>query len=223
MGIRGKLCHRPIRLWRTTAVQIEFASQSEYLVEEQSIEKPFDTKIEVGAGDRGEDVVTIPPAGIQLALLGPSAFLLFWLGGWVMGVVFASGAFISAKTPFPVRLFLGFWLCGWLVGGAFAWRALASMVVAMFGHEHISFDSEEVQYTRSAFGFNKTEHFLIQEVKQFDWKGDVPYHATNGALSTAGCTMWYGSSRIPMGHGVTSLEGEWLASELNRLLKGRKR
>jgi len=192
-------------------------------MEQQSIEKPFDSKIEVGVGERGEDVVTIPPAGIQLALLAPCAFLLFWLGGWAMGLIFASGAFISAKTPLPARLFLGVWLGGWLVGGVFAWRALLSMIVAMAGHEHISFDSEAVIYTRSAFGFNKSKYFPIQEVRQFDWKGDVPYHGTNAGFSTAGCTMWYDRRRIPIGHGVSGLEGEWLASELNRLLKSRKR
>jgi hypothetical protein len=193
-------------------------------MEQQIIEKPFDSKIEVGAGERGEDVVTLPPAGIQLALLKPLVFPLLWLGSWVRSFITILQLYRGTIVLLPNVLFQMIFLSIWLVGGGYlVLVAVGSMAVAMFGHEQITFTADAVLYSRSAFGFNKIEHFFLQDVRQFDWKGDVPYYGTNGLLSTAGCTMWYNRRRIPLGHGVSDLEGEWLASELNRLLKSRKR
>jgi len=45
-----------------------------------------------------------------------SFFLIFWLGGWLMGFMSATS---QLKTE-PGNMFLVFWLAGWTLGGVFA-------------------------------------------------------------------------------------------------------
>jgi hypothetical protein len=81
-------------------------------------------------------VISTPPAGSKLSIVREgvdeilrvphspkgvmpffiAAFMVFWLGGWVMGFKSATTQLMSK----PDNLFLVFWLAGWTLGGAFA-------------------------------------------------------------------------------------------------------
>jgi hypothetical protein len=189
---------------------------------EQRPDKPFDSKITIGLGDRGEDVVTIPPAGVTLSRLGPALFLLFWLGGWAVGVYWAADAARLHSTPWSGRAFIMAWLGAWLVGGIFVWASLFSMLVAMVGIERVAFDFDGLVHTRSALGFSRTRTYPIRQVSTFQYRSS-PYGSFGGFPGTGGLTMRFGKRRIPVGHGVTDIEAEWLVGELNALLQRRKR
>lgn len=64
-----------------------------------------------------------------LGRLGTGCFLLFWLGGWTVGGIFAiSQLWRSLTEGSPVSLFLLFWLGGWALGEIFAARMLFQMM-----------------------------------------------------------------------------------------------
>jgi len=58
-----------------------------------------------------------PNTGMSGYLVG--AFLLFWLGGWAFGEIFAISTLISGPGGGETA-FLVFWLAAWTVGGFFA-------------------------------------------------------------------------------------------------------
>lgn len=76
---------------------------------------PFNSNIEVTTCKK-ERCIIIPhkSGGVVRYLIG--AFLLFWLGGWVVGLITVSKEIISGRG----NAFMMFWLGGWIIGGIFA-------------------------------------------------------------------------------------------------------
>jgi len=95
-------------------------------------------------------------------------------------------------------------------------------VTAMFGEERIAFDYDEVVHTRSALGIKRVARYPIQRVQKFECRPGYG-RAGGRALTTAACTMLFGKRRLPIAHGVTDVEAEWLVKELNSLLERRRR
>jgi hypothetical protein len=184
-------------------------------------DKPFDSKISVDVDMHGDDVVTVPPAGVRLSLLGPALFIMFWLGGWAVGLFFAVREVSRASTPLSARIFLLAWLGGWTLGGLFAWGMLVSMLVAMLGIERLTVGYDAIVHSRRAFGFTRTRSYPIQQVSGFECRSGEA--SPRSLSSTARCVMMVGKHRIPVGHGVTDVEAEWLAGALNSLLQRRRR
>jgi hypothetical protein len=62
-----------------------------------------------------DPVIVIPATASSTRYFG-GVFLLFWLGGWVMGETSAITQLMSGKGG----AFIIFWLCGWTIGGILA-------------------------------------------------------------------------------------------------------
>ena len=192
-------------------------------MQEASPQKPYDSKITIGLGDRAEDVVTIPPMGIFQPALVPSLFFIVWLGGWAVGVVFASWSLVNPSTPLEARIFLLFWLAFWMLGGIVAIKTLFSMLVGMLGYEKISFGFDNITHRRGVFGYTKTWSYPTEKIIKFERTPHSAGEYAGQALASAGCLMHFGKRTIPVGLGVKGAEADWLAAELNRLLERYRR
>lgn len=108
-----------------------------------------------------------------------AAFLLFWLGGWALGEIFALGFLIllvgsvvssALATPWPIPggewitggvtgfvfLFLLIWLTLWTVGGI---AAITELLRSLAGQDTVSVQLSGVELERRAGPFRRTRKF----------------------------------------------------------------
>lgn len=89
-------------------------------------------------------------------------FLTAWMGGWVMGEIFAISTLFFGSTPLLANAFLLFWLTGWTVGGLFFISVLLWMVA---GKEIIKIENGIIEIGREVFSLKRSKKYHIHEVR----------------------------------------------------------
>lgn len=107
------------------------------------------------------------------------AFLSFWLCGWAMGEVFATGALISmiikAKSLAEIGpgFFLIFWLCGWTLGGYFA---ITTVLRSALGSDVININSSQISINEKIGSWGKPKLYDVPSIKNLRMlENPIPY------------------------------------------------
>jgi len=184
------------------------------------VEKPADSNTTIELGMRGEDIVTLPPLGVN----APDAFrvlvLLTWLACFsALGIVLAREAFSPSRTP-GERTFFFVWLASWGVGLLLVLWVCGRLLVRMFGWQRLTFDYDKFVMTTSLFGLSRQRVFRVDLISKFaaaDTRSGGPKPAAPAI------TFEYAGKRISIAPARNSRELEWLSAELDRLLGHHRR
>ena len=157
--------------------------------------------------------------------IGGGLFLLFWLGGWIIGEVSAINQLVNGKDVGGI-LFLLFWLGGWTIGGFFAAKALVdsfrpSKPTKLELLKNRSIDFSQGSYEKDYIDSNGDQSTTV--VKKGKKHGFFEFNGINNVLlerigEKQRLSFDYQSQRIEIGKGLTEPEREWLYETLKRHL-----
>ncbi len=150
-------------------------------------------------------------------------FLTAWLGGWVMGELFAIAAltgFLGDTVEIAGSFFILFWLIGWTVGGYFAIRTWLWMIA---GKEIISFDNNELRITKKGALLYSPKVYDLREVKNFALNPNTNADFSFGIFSKNG-RWWpenngifkfdYGLKTIKIANDLDEAEGRFILEKI---------
>ena len=178
------------------------------------MEPPKNSNIEKRIHNGSQEIV-IPHGSGGIFRYFIATFLLFWLGGWVMGFVSAGYEVLSGEA----NAFIIFWLGGWTMGGGFVMYTVYRIFKKpepqrlLLNKPNLAFDSgvppfrvhfgfhTPLQQWRNLFPKRKKMEFIANEI------------ATLKLRETADgnrLTIDSGSDRIEIGSDATEIEREWL-------------
>ena len=144
-------------------------------------------------------------------------FLLAWMGGWVMGELFAINSLFDAGSPINVNLFLLFWVVGWTIGGAFA---IYVMLWQLFGKEIINLDKGVLSIENSIKGIGRKKQFDVKAIKSIDLSMESDMmHEGNYNYSLRGFSggrikFDYGMKTIKFAKGIDEAEAKMIIEKL---------
>lgn len=186
---------------------------------------PADSKIVVSTDAGGYPKLTLP-ASSSLMKYPIGAFLIFWLGGWLMGELSVTHELLSghAKQAAP---FLFFWLCAWTIGGFFAARMCYRMLRPAIP-ETLTLSRGELVYDTGAqppnfmrsnrySGYDRNNAWkkLLQKRKVITFSdAELSSLRLRDIDSGNRLTIDKGSERIELAEGLTEVEKEWLYGQL---------
>ena len=165
--------------------------------------------------DGAEAVITIPQpsGGVTRYLVG--GFILFWLGGWVFGFVFALQEVLSGKGG----LFVAAWLGAWTIGGIFAmtmvYRILRPAVpeTLRLGAQSVGYDSGIPPFRQDFSGWNQKQswgsYFPKRTVVTIS-RQDLRSLRLRETESENRLTVDVASARVDLGRAASEVEREWL-------------
>lgn len=183
------------------------------------MEKPAASKITIELGTRGEDVVTLPPRGVN----SPDAFRAFVLLTWLsaaaaVGVALVKEAGAPSRTPSD-RAVMMLWLSLWGLGVLVVGWVWVRLVARMFGWQRAIFDYDRFVLVTSLFGLKRQRVFRVDLMGEFA-AGPSP---VAGMHTASGIVFRHAGRRISLALGRSPQELEWLAGELNRLPERHRR
>ena len=174
----------------------------------------------------GHPVLTLPiQGGYMRFFIG--AFLVFWLGGWLMGEFSAIHELVTGHVK-AANAFLLFWLCGWTVGGFFAF-AMCYRVLSPATPESMTLSSSELLYDtgRPPIDFMSFNRYGMSRSRINPWKQVFQKRKIiNFSQSELGTlrlrdvesgnrlTIDKDSDRIDLAAGLTEIEREWLFAQI---------
>jgi hypothetical protein len=178
------------------------------------MEKPYTGRATVSDSLRGFSI-EIPPKRNWVAII----FMTGWLGGWLMGEIFALGIVFKAiqgqDSSFG-SFFVLFWLIAWTAGGFFAFKSLLWMIA---GKEVINFKDDALTVDRKGALFYTPKTYNLREVKNFEINVPTRFNGLFGTNSNS--SSWnlngegifkfdYGLKTIKIGEGLDEAEGRYL-------------
>ena len=147
-------------------------------------------------------------------------FVGAWLGGWVMGEVFALGAVTGLLGTSPASLFLLFWLVGWTLGGFFAFK---TFIWNLKGKEIITVGQSRLKIDKKGALLFKAKEYDLNEVKNVRVQDDnigisgLFGRRSNdfGAFSSGGTIKFdYGLQTVRFANGIDEAEAKYLIDKL---------
>lgn len=182
------------------------------------MERPFSGRAKINETIGGFSI-EIPPNRNWFVII----FLTGWLGGWVMGELFALGAitgFLGDGFESAGSFFILFWLIAWTVGGFFAIRTWLWMIA---GKEIISFNSNELRIDKRGAFFYSPKVYDLREVKNFALNPSNNFDNFFGMNSNR--DMWslgsngifkfdYGFKTIKIANGLDEAEGRFILEKI---------
>ena len=169
-----------------------------------------------------------PNGGLFRYLIG--AFLIAWLGGWLMGMIFAISTLLglnNAKGP-PIA-FLLVWLTMWTIGGMFA-MFMAYKILRPASPESLAISDDSLLYDSGTvspvtimmpfhFGtrtnpfdaFNRL--FRKRRIQRFEKESFAGFVFENSG-TTHRLYFDDGADRVVVGECLREPDREWLSSEL---------
>ena len=188
------------------------------------MEKPYTDRAILNETIRGFEIV-IPAKKNWFVII----FMSAWLGGWLMGEIFALGAvtgllgFGSSKAA-PAGLFLLFWLVAWTAGGFFAIRTWTWLIA---GKEIITVQHGQISVEKKGALFSQPKTYDLNEVKkirvQEDDTGNYWGKRNNiWNLNSGGTIRFdYGLQTIRIAGGIDEAEADYILKKLTekRLLE----
>lgn len=186
------------------------------------MERPRDSKITIQLGMRGEDIVTLPPLGIN----GPDVLRILFVGAWLVGLLAAGAAVAShafPPSPAPREKALPIvWLALWGLGVLLALWVLTRLLTGMLGRHHLVFDYDRFVISTSFLGFTSRRALQVDLVGPFtllETPEDV--HALKQPI--AAIAFQYRGKTAFIAYPLKREELQWLPAELNRLLEQHRR
>jgi hypothetical protein len=145
-------------------------------------------------------------------------FMTGWLGGWLMGEIFALGivfGLIQGQDTDFGSFFVIFWLIAWTAGGFFAIKSLLWMIG---GKEILIFEDNALTIDKKGFLFYSPKTYNLKEVKNFEINFPARF---NGLFGNNSNRSWningegilkfdYGLKTIKFGEGLDEAEGKYL-------------
>lgn len=170
------------------------------------LKKPAGTKVQVEREGKTKLLVIVPPTGLNGAALGLGSFAVVWnsfIAFWTVSAFAGAGLlFASFSLPF------------WLVGGGMV-KEVYGMV---FQASRLELDAANGTWSLgiTSTGLkNKVEEGALEDV---DAAKVVVTSVTNGTPTEA-LSLQIGVDSKTFGAGLTSIEQEWLAAEINSFLR----
>jgi hypothetical protein len=183
------------------------------------------SKITQTIDGNGYPLVTLPSSSNFLRY-PIAAFLVFWMGGWLMGELSVIRELITGRAG-AADLFLIFWLGGWTVGGFFAmatlWRILRPAVPESltFSKPQLIYDSGIQPFDMMSFSRSRLSNQMNPWKKIFQKRrvltfspgevGTLKLRDTDGGNRL---TIDKENERIDLGEGLTEVEREWLYGQM---------
>ncbi len=143
-----------------------------------------------------------------------TAFLVFWLMGWLFGEVTVLTTLLSGD----IEPFLLVWILGWTVGGGFA---LFIVLWMLFGKEVITSNGEFLSISKEISGIKHKREYEIRSIKNlkvhvetqslYRRRGLEYYGLSGGVLQ-----FDYGMKTIKMGINLDEAEGRYLKDTVLR-------
>ena len=127
------------------------------------MEKPYNGRATIL--DNFTDLQIIIPAKRNWFII---LFIGAWLGGWIMGELFALGAVTGLLRGNPASLFILFWLIAWTVGGFFAFRTfiwnLRGKEIITAGQNMLTIDKKgALLFKPKVYDLNQVKNIRVQE------------------------------------------------------------
>lgn len=165
--------------------------------------------------NRHEIIITIPSKKNYFIIL----FMLFWLGGWLMGEIFTIGAFILGKTPIEAKIFSIFWLGGWTVGGTLM---IITVLWFMFGKEIVNIDKKTVKIEKKVIFFKITKEYGVEYIKNLRIGNTnnsffVKNRSQMIGLNEGNIHFDYGMKTIKFGLEIEEAESKYIIDKINEI------
>ena len=191
-----------------------------------SITPPANSKIVVTTDASGYPALKLPVSSNYIRF-PIAAFLVFWLGGWLMGEVSVIHELLSG-SPKAASPFLVFWLGGWTIGGGFAVLSLYRMLRPAVP-ETLTLSAAGLVYdsgipTPDFYAFNR---YAAYRGRTNPWKKIFQKRKVitifQSEMSTLRLregdggnrlTVDKGIDRIDLGESLSDVEKEWLYDQL---------
>ena len=163
----------------------------------------------------GYQHISIPhgKAGIMRFFIG--AFILFWLGGWVMGFTTVVHEILSGNA----NAFLIFWLGGWTIGGLFAmftiYRIFRKPIPEqlLLNKPNMTIDTGISPFKINFSTYNQKDYWkmLLAKRKEIEFtQQELKSLQLRETDSGNRLTIDKGSERVEIATAGTEIEREWL-------------
>lgn len=180
---------------------------------------PTGSNILIQQGDQGP-IVVIPAKGSPTRYFG-GLFLLFWLGGWVLGFKSALTTLLTGNG----NAFIVFWLGGWTVGGAVAaytaFRIFRPTVPETLQLKRGSIDYDSGIPPLELNSFQKRKNYwnsvFVKRLRAEFGRSELQSLRLRETEDGNRLTVDFGTKRIDLASQASEVEREWLG----RLLAGR--
>lgn len=158
--------------------------------------------------------IEIPAKKNKAAIL----FMIIWMGGWLMGELFAINSFMDEDTFIVARIFLAIWLLAWTVGGAFV---VYTILWQLFGKETFTLERGNVEIEKKVLGIGLQKSYEVRKMKNIrlnpkitqgpeqDEKGGTNFGGRKGKL-----LFDYDSKTIHFGGGINKNDAEGILEKL---------
>lgn len=168
-----------------------------------------DIKIEI---QDGHHKVTIPHSRQSPTRFLVGFFVLFWLGGWMMGFSSAIDEIMSGKGG----AFLLFWLGGWTIGGIVAAYVVFSIFrkpvpeTYLLNKPYLTFDTGIQPFSTDSGSENRKAHMK----SMFSRRKRIQFNHLN--MKTLKLRETDNGNRLTIDHGTDRLELAKFSSEIER-------
>jgi hypothetical protein len=145
-------------------------------------------------------------------------FLLFWLGGWLMGEISVGKDILEGGKN--QQGFMIFWLAGWTVGGAFA---ITTWLWNVAGKEILHFSQSAMTYTRAIGKLKISHEYDLAHIKDlrvtpipsgfFGQRNNFEMLGLRGGP----ISFDYGAKTLRIGAGVDEAEAKKIVEEIKRI------
>ena len=143
-------------------------------------------------------------------------FATVWMGGWVMGEVFALSTLLSSDSPTGVDLFLLVWVTGWTIGGAFVLYMIAWILM---GKEKIELHNGILSLERSVHGIGRKKKYDIQSIKSLALNPQPEYSGWGGRRNRNTFGLTGGTLKFDYGMKTVKFAGNIDEAEAKVLLE----
>lgn len=92
-------------------------------------------------------------------------FMMIWLGGWLMGELFALKMILTPNFPIFANIFILVWLIGWTIGGAFV---IYNILWQLIGREIILVEHNLLTIEKSVKGVGRKRQYEIASIQNMD-------------------------------------------------------
>ncbi len=189
------------------------------------MEKPEGSKFNIKNTHSGQRITWYDYSG-GISDIGAGLFLLFWLGGWLVGEISAINQLVNGNNE-KNSLFILFWLGGWTIGGIFAAKALIdifrpSKSTRLELLTNRSFNFSQGSYEKEYIDSDGDRSISV--VKKGKKHGFFERSKVNNLLlerigEKQRLSFDYKSQRVEVGKGLTEPEREWLYEVLKKHLR----
>ncbi len=130
-------------------------------------------------------------------------FTTAWMGGWLIGELFAINTLFFSDTPLFANLFLLVWLTLWTVGGIFM---LISIIQQLIGYETISVKKGILEIKRTAGITIQKKLYEIKSIRHIDINPTIDLGMWSGAYLYRQNIIGFKNGKIKFDYGMKTIK-----------------